>query len=297
MWSSVSLKGHSSPVYAIVADEKYIYSASGDRIVTRWDISSYEHTSFTVQLDSPAYCLHLVHNKLFICCHNGTILCIDIVENKLVWEINLYGQSIFSLLYLTHQESILAGDGAGNVIILNELGEKRLVIPSSYGKIRKMIEINKETFAIGSQDGAVRFFNQKTFNETHVVQIHQGSVYAMLLNSENELLTGGQDGQLASINTSTFEINFKKPAHYQSIYGLIKCGNHIVSASLDKSIKIWNTSNWQVEQKIVFQDGGHNKSVNALFPISKHAFASAGDDKLIKIWKKAEVKFPHFELN
>ncbi|TXC82173.1 hypothetical protein FRX97_02380 [Luteibaculum oceani] len=77
------------------------------------------------------------------------------------------------------------------------------------------------------------------------------------------------------------------PAHNFGIYSLIELqdGNLIVSASRDKTIKIWNSNSLEVVQKIGVKENGHSRSVNHLLKLSEDSFASAGDDGAIKVWR------------
>jgi WD40 repeat protein len=67
---------------------------------------------------------------------------------------------------------------------------------------------------------------------------------------------------------------------------LIRVGNQFITASLDKTIKVWNADFSKVEQRMESKQGGHNRSVNGIVLVDKHTFVTYSDDKKIIIWKK-----------
>jgi WD40 repeat protein len=57
-----------------------------------------------------------------------------------------------------------------------------------------------------------------------------------------------------------------------------------VSASRDKSIKIWDRKTFKVIDKKEFKTGGHRNSVNQVLPTDENTFVSCSDDSRIIIW-------------
>ena len=89
---------------------------------------------------------------------------------------------------------------------------------------------------------------------------------------------------------STSELIAEIPAHNYVIYDIISMndGHNFITASRDKTIKIWNTGNLSFLQRIDLKVGGHRHSVNCLAKIAEDAFSSGSDDKRIIVWDKAE---------
>jgi WD40 repeat protein len=66
---------------------------------------------------------------------------------------------------------------------------------------------------------------------------------------------------------------------------------HYVSASRDKTLKIWSLQNDQICQKLDLQMAAHRHSINALLTLET-GFVSAGDDKRIILWQPTNAKTP-----
>ncbi len=58
----------------------------------------------------------------------------------------------------------------------------------------------------------------------------------------------------------------------------------LLSASADKTIKVWNSTDWSLERTME----GHLDSVNCLAELSYDSFASGSEDGEIKIWSTRE---------
>jgi WD40 repeat protein len=282
--SRLVLQGHQGPIYSVVADQSWIYSAAGDKFIARWNVSSGEQDAFSIKLDKPAYCICLKGDLLVVGCTNGTVTCINLSSKTIVWESNIFGHAIFSLAFDQSNNYLYVGDGEGNFFVLGELGQKIVSFHLACGKIRAISTTNNLVF-VGSQDGKLRVFDCENLNEIAHVNCHNGSVNCFLFNEvNNTLYSGGSDGHITLIDCGNYKVIKSIPAHYQTVYDLINVGNKLVSCSLDKSIKIWNREELTVQQKLTTKEGGHNKSVNKIAQINNQSFVSVGDDKQLIIW-------------
>lgn len=279
-FSSTIIRGHSGPIYALAADEQFVYSTSSDGFVTRWNLKTGEQDAFTIKLDSPAYVIHLNHNILFIGSTNGTIRAVDVESRKLLWENNRFGKSVFALCWSNTLNLLLVGDLEGNLFAIDADGKSAWYFPLDSGKIRLIKEFD-DHFYIGAQDGKLRCFQLPSLNEIWCTSAHEGSVYG-LLKTESGLISSGYDGKVAIINDQG-AIRKSFPVHYQSVYGLVAFDDGFATCSKDKTMKVWD-KNWNCVKKID-GIGMHNKSVNALISL-ENALVSGSDDKTIRIWNK-----------
>lgn len=286
---SVVISGHSAPVYACAVSGEFIYSTAGDRFVTRWNISDGKQDAFTVKLDAPAYTLGIVPSEqlLIIGCTNGTIIAINTVSKQLAWEHNFLGKALFSVVDCPAEKWLVLGDAEGHLLVVDYNGKLLTTFHLDCGKIRSIKHTESDLF-IACQDGSWRQLELPTFNEIHKQQAHEGGVTALSINPvANTLLTGGKDAHLRLWDLVTGTLLQGWPAHYQTIYGIAQCSEVFITVSMDKTIKIWNSHEWKVTQRIEFKQGGHNRSVNGCLAIDKDRFLTFSDDKSIFLfeWK------------
>jgi WD40 repeat protein len=98
---------------------------------------------------------------------------------------------------------------------------------------------------------------------------------------------GGYDGYLYILDAFSKNLISRIPAHKGPIYSIIQLNEHnFVSASRDKSIKIWDSNSLNVLEKKEFKSGGHRNSVNHIVGLSENTFVSCSDDSQIIGWTK-----------
>jgi WD40 repeat protein len=281
------LNGHAGPVYAASWDGHFLYSSSGDQYVTRWDlISSLQDSSFTVKLEYAAYAIEAKQDHCFIGCTDGTLLAVHTQQKNILWEHNFFGNAWFSLFIDTNQNWLIAGDSEGNLLVLDlESGKRILHLPLAAGKIRAIVRKDKQCF-VSTQLIGILVFSCDTWNETASWGPNELGSNTMYIDEiAGRIITAGRDAHIV-ISDLDFRVVKRIPAHYQTIYKLIAVGNQFVTASLDKTIKIWNCDFSQVEQRIELRQGGHNRSVNGVVQIDEYTFVSYGDDKKLIVWQK-----------
>lgn len=279
------LNGHAGPVYAASFDGKFLYSSSGDKYVARWDLNSgTQDSSFTVRLEHAAYALVAGASHCFIGCTDGTLLAVNTESKSLSWEHNFFGNAWFSLAIDVAHGWLIAGDSEGNLLVLElDSGKRILHLPLAAGKIRA-ITLSENSCYVSTQLIGILVFSTETWNELASWEPNELGSNVLLADPQNKrMITGGRDAHLV-ISNQNLEVLQRIPAHYQTVYGLIRIGNRFVTASMDKTIKVWSSDFSRVEQRLEFKDGGHNRSVNGLVRIDDQRFVSYGDDKKIILW-------------
>lgn len=285
--SKVVLNGHSGPVYAASWDGNFLYSSSGDKYVTRWNLTTnLQDSSFTVKLEHAAYTIEAKNSFCFIGCTDGTLLGIDTQTKTVLWEHNFFGNAWFSLLVDLDKNWLIGGDSEGNLLVLDlESGKRVLHLPLAAGKIRTIVRKDNLCF-VSTQLIGILVFSCDTWNEIASWEPNElGSNTVFVDHVSGRIITAGRDAHIA-ISSLDYQLIKRIPAHYQTIYKLIALGDEFVTASLDKTIKVWNPDFSKVEQRIEFKHGGHNRSVNGVVFIDESSFASYGDDKKLIIWQK-----------
>jgi WD40 repeat protein len=163
--------------------------------------------------------------------------------------------------------------------------------------------------ASASTDNTIKIWQQDNNKQWICIQTlegHQDAVNSVAFSPDGNYLASGsggaQDGtikiwQLAENRNWRFKQNLTIPAtslksievaHDSMISAIVFSpdGKYLVSASYDKSIKIWQqnvNSNWRWVQNLI----GHTDSVNSLaFSPDSNYVASVSHDKTIKIWQK-----------
>ena len=287
------LSGHSGAIYALAFDDEFIYSASADKYVTRWDLVLGTQDKFAIKFSNSPYsiCLFDSHSKLAVGLDNGNLHFFELKNRK---ELKFYIQhktGIFSILENSAKKHLYSTDADGNLAIWNtENYDLQLFLPFDCGKIRRMCldETGSKLF-LACQDGYVRILETEYFNQIGEFYAHENGVTSLAFITENnQLITGGKDAILRIWNLETMHQIKAIPAHNFVIYDIqFLNSDEFITVSRDKSIKIWSVNNLGVTQKIEFKNGGHIHSVNKIQQLNATTFATCSDDKRIMIWEKA----------
>jgi WD40 repeat protein len=289
------ISGHSAGIYSLAFDGTFLYSASADKYIARWDIGSGAQDKFAIQFDSPVYSCVLINKgtQLVAALANGHFHIFDLVERKELKFFTQHKVAVFATQENPEKDHLYVGDADGNLSVWDIASLDLLIyLPLGCGKIRRIdVDPTGEFFAVCGQDGFLRVFDTRFFNENCSFKAHEGGVTAALFNpnSPDSIFTGGKDAFLRSWNFRTGELLSSIPAHNFIIYDLLSLndGRTLLSASRDKTIKIFDLETLSFLQRLDLKEGGHRHSVNCLIKLSENSFASGSDDKRMIIWEEA----------
>lgn len=284
-----SISGHNGAIYDVVFDEGFLYTTSADKFVAQWDIHTGKQTNFAVKLDHTAYNVaYSPDSKLLaIGTNNGGIHVVDMQQRKEVRLLTQHKAAVFSLTYCPIKQYFYSGDQDGMFCVWNaKTFDLLITLPYNCGKIREIAISEKgENIAICGQDGYIRILETAFFNLVQEFKAHKDSTNCALFDGDF-IYTGGKDAHINKWNWKEKELILSIPSHNYAVYDIEFIDNKqkIVSASFDKSIKLWNVNDISIIKRIEFKDKGHRHTVNRIAKISEQSFATVGDDRKIKVW-------------
>jgi WD40 repeat protein len=291
---SKEFKGHSGAVYSLAYDGSFLYSGAADGFVARWNLQLGTQDKFSIKLPAPVYSIALIQDNqlLVVGLATGAIHVFDIQKRIEVKFFTQHIKAIFAISENKLTNHFYVGDADGNLSVWDSLTlELVIYLPLDCGKIRR-INVNESgtKFALAGQDGNIRVFETLGFNEINTIFAHENGASALLFLNENELISGGKDALLKRWDLMNNKCLSSIPAHNFVLYDFIYVAGreNVVSASRDKSMKIWNPKDLSFQYKIDTKEGGHRHSVNCLINLESNSFASTGDDKRIIIWTKID---------
>ncbi|MDC3220687.1 hypothetical protein OAT71_02620 [Flavobacteriales bacterium] len=282
--------GHSSPIYCLdISIDGFLYSGAGDRFLAKWNLETGLQEKFSIQFDSAVYCIKQIGTPyMAVGLHNGNIHIINLNEKKEERLLKMSDSSIFSLNYSEKDELLFATSGDSKLGIWHVPSfESYQMIQFSSGKIRASILVDNEII-IACQTGEIRRINFKELKETSRFQSHDDSVNCLKYWPDRKIIiSGGKDAKINFNDLDKKEVAFSLVAHNFSVYDLAIQGDDFLSASMDKSVKVWDMDNLELKQKLASPNvAGHKRSVNTLIKGMHENVFSAGDDGNIIEWKK-----------
>jgi WD40 repeat protein len=286
--------GHGAGIYSLAFDGQFIYSASADHYVARWNLASGEQDRFAIKFDFPVYSIALLNQNNFLAVglSSGDLHLFDLVKRVEVKFFKQHTKALFCIVENSVKQQFYTADADGNLAIWDSSSfDLLLYLPLDAGKIRRIaVNASGEHFAVACQDGTIRIFETSYFNEIHTFQAHEGGTTAIVFNpmNENELFSGGKDAHICQWNWREEKHVKHIAAHNFIVYDLKidPSENLLISGSRDKTVKVWNLSDLTIHQRLDLTQKGHRHSVNALQIINETTFVSASDDKRIICWKR-----------
>lgn len=289
--------GHNGAVYTCAVDDQFIYTGSADQYVARWLQKEGIQDKFSIKMDQSVYAIEFINSnkQLVVGLSNGSVHIFDLELKKEIKHFVQHIKPVFSITGNPFTSQFYVGDADGNFSIWDSTTfELLLYLPLDCGKIRNIcISEDGALVVISCQDGTTRVFETLCFNEIITLDSHKGGATVAHFHSLDStiLLTGGKDALLKVWDWKSGTQLKSIPAHNYVIYDIIflENGNKFVTASRDKSIKIWDSLLYDVLQKLDFKVGGHKHSVNSLAKLTEESFSSVGDDKKIIIWENQSL--------
>lgn len=286
--------GHKSSVYGLSKGENsdVFYSVAGDGYVVRWDFNNPEQGIPLLKLVNNAYTIkYLPEKKILIVPDNQVgVHWVDIETKKIIHTTNLPGVSVFDIKLAGEKVFLSDNKGMIHQISLKDFSlENQHAYSDKSARAMTVLEDSQE-IAIAYSDYSVRIFDLITFKIKKTLKGHDNSVFSVIYLPEKKLLaSAGRDAKLIFWNAAgNFEMIEKIPAHIYPINHLeiISENNLLATASMDKTIKLWDTDTLKLKKVI---DRGrhqsHNSSVNRLLWMEDRGqMLSASDDRNISLW-------------
>jgi len=287
-----TFSGHRGPIYALEKgiESKLFYSAGSDGWVVQWNLAKPDVGNVIAQIEGSVYTMRLEPESsvLWIGQNYEGIHGVDVSNQARVFSISLPKQAIYAIQFWGSQ--VWVGHDGGLITVLDR--ETKQVIrhvKAGQKSVRTMCLLGDGKLAVGFSDGFIRVFDVG-FELVESWQAHQNSVFSMVYREEHQALYSvGRDAQVKCYSLEDhLELN-SIPGHIYAINDLVFSpdGFHFATASMDKTIKIWETATMQLKKVIDFaRYGSHQNSVNRLIWSNyEDLLVSCSDDKNISVWK------------
>lgn len=285
------LTGHIGAIYDVVVSKEGIcFTTSADKHTVKWDLNAGQQDKFTIKLPDSGFRVALNNEDeiLAIGTSKGGIHIVDLNKKKEIRYLTQHQVPIFSLSYNAFTNEFYSGDAAGYFCVWSgKTVDLKLTLPFDCGKLRQ-ISINEtgSHIALCGQDGFIRILETNFFNLVSEFKTHETGVNCAIFKGET-IITGGKNAHIALWNWKTGKQLKQIPAHNYAVYDFVFLNNQqlLVSASFDKSIKIWDAENFSILKRLERKDGGHSHVVNRLAKITENSFLSVGDDRQVICWE------------
>lgn len=287
------LPAHSAAVYCLETEREgnFFFAGGGDKCITKWETASLQTPRLVARVESIVYCLSYFDEKKVLMAgdHSGYLYAFNLTENLMTHKFKLSEAPVFHIKRIPRYGYIAVSSGDGYLYILDDVDFKEISkLKLCESKVRQT-DLNEEQSVLAAccGDGTLKLIDLATLTEKQSLQAHTNSAYAVRF-AENEMFSGGWDGHFNKYTFSfRWEMKSSLAAHNYAIYDIALHPNLpvAVTASRDKSIKLWDSREFKIITKLTNDNGGgHLHSVNALKWLSPSLLISGGDDRKIRLW-------------
>lgn len=285
---------HHGAVYTFCSgpDENHFFSAGSDRNVLLWDLKNSNNPNLVAKSPSIVLSLQYIPNKdlLLIGQAEGGIHVISLKEKKEIHYLKAQSNYLFKMLYIEEKEELISAAGDGTIAVWSLNTFDKLWQKEFSKKKLRALAFNRERdeICLGTGEGKLYFLNAKDYSIKTEMEAFRSSINALCYWDEHRLIIGEKDAYLTEVDVDTFKQIQELPAHNWAIYDMVMLPglNRLITASRDKTIKLWDSTSLQVLQRLEGRAmQAHSHSVNCLlWNEANQCLMSSGDDGKIKQW-------------
>ncbi len=289
-----TLTGHQNPIYILESDEVngILYSAGNDKGVVEWDWNTLKFRRILCAVQSSVYALHVIPNTDFLAVgmRSGEIYIVDTIQQTLRAKLKVDSGAVFSVKSLPGKQELIAVGEEGKAYIWSLANFELLYTFKIADTTVRVIAIDEDAqfLAFGDKNGYVHISNTEDYHPVAVKQIHEKAITSLCF-MQGSLFSGARDAKMYKLSYPGLEVQAGITPHMFTVYGILDLNNSscFSTVSRDKTIKIWNQD--LKLQKNISRDKGidsHFLSINSqAYHHQLGLLATAGDDKMIKIWR------------
>lgn len=286
------LEGHFGAVYALcmLADGS-VLSAGSDGYVPQWFPTESTDALLFARTNGPVFSLFASESHVYIGQQSGLVTIVQTSDKSVVKQLDYGCGEVFS--FAQQNGYLLIGTGSGVLLEVNPADgsiERKLQLTER--SIRRIRAINDQLW-LGCSDHRIYVLNAD-FSLSQILEGHENSVFDMAQLDKNLVWTGGRDARIRAFSFESGEWKATNVinAHWYAINRMLLVNEFVVTASRDKSIRIWKKDGTAMgtiqPEKNEF---AHRHSVNDLLWLSdKNLLLSASDDGRIGIFNVDSTK-------
>ncbi|CAL55199.1 WD40/YVTN repeat-like-containing domain [Ostreococcus tauri] len=300
-------EGHDEIVWGVDTTPTTLFSASADKTIRAWDISSRRCVQVLEEHTRPVLCLAVCvkHDKLFSGSYDCTVR---------VWNLSTYrritylpGHTDAVRALQVYNDTTLYTASYDHTIRAYDIESLELlkVLRGHNGPVRTLVTVNDYVFS-GSYDRTVRVW--PAYSEdigpsagTDLVKTlkgHKDAVRALACfprrqaTSSNRAIgpyvfSGSDDSNVRVWNAGTFECIQELKGHTDNVRVLTVDDRYLYSGSWDKTIRVWDLETFSCKHII----NGHTEAVLALCVMGGH-LVSGSYDTTVRLWGvQSETEF------
>jgi F-box/WD-40 domain protein 7 len=292
------LQGHDEIIWAIQISGNTFYTASADKTVRAWDITSRRCLGVMEHHTRPVLSLAISDNKIFSGSYDFSINVswssppfrkiakltghTDAVRSMVVAETSAATATITQ----EPKSRLFSASYDGTLRVWDTCTLECLAVLKGHtGPVRTLVKCGNKVFS-GSYDKTVRVWDVDTLKCLGVLTGHKGAVRALASTPETHtVFSGSDDSTIRAWDTETLTCKAVLTGHEDNVRVLATGhGGKLFSGSWDKTIRVWDGVGMGMNCIAVLE--GHEEAVLAL-AVGENFIVSGSYDTSLRFWDVA----------
>lgn len=287
------LEGHFGAVYALCQlSDGSILSAGSDGYIPQWFPTDSQDALLFARTNGPVFSLFATDEYVYIGQQNGLVTIVRTSDKSVVKQLNYDCGEVFAFERFNNR--ILIGTGSGVLLEVSaEDGSIHRKLQLCEKSIRRIRRVGNQLF-VACSDHFIYVLNVSDLGLMQKLSGHENSVFDVLEVEKGVVWSGGRDARIRIYEQESEGWNPTKDinAHWYAINRMILVDECIVTASRDKSIRVWRkdgTAQSTIQSET--NEFAHRHSVNDLLWMKeRNLLLSASDDGRIGIFNVDSTK-------
>lgn len=288
------LSGHNGAIYSMVFDKQSqsLYSTGGDGWIVRWNPFSDNPDGILIaNTTSKIFSLHLVTQTGILAAGDmdGHIYWIDTVQSQILKRSAHHKGSVLDIWSEDDMMYTVGSDGYLVKWHAKEMVPEISSRLSAQGLRCICSQADTDLLFIGASDNNIYIVDKQTFSLIYTIKnAHGNSVFSLAILDANTLISGGRDAMCHIWNLRDYTKKSAISAHWFTVNKIVIMPEMaaFVTASRDKTWRLWSRDTYQLMKSIDVQKGGHVNSVNTILWVPEFkSLISAGDDRQIRVFQ------------
>lgn len=280
-------QGHRAAIYQIILVDSKLWSVGGDGFVVSWPIDGdSEDGQVLARVDAKVFAIATITDEMVALGDlYGHLYWVDIKEGTTLRNVKGHQGAIYDIAVLGDKVYTTSADGYLTRWSRTSMLPEESILIAKEG-LRKMLHTDYG-LVIGTSSNEIVIVDLAAWQVSHRWMAHDNSVFSLAV-VDGRLVSGGRDAHLKSWQLGTWQPIDDMEAHWFTINDILVINQHdlLVTASRDKSIRLWDRQTMAPLLTKGLQQGGHVNSVNTL-AYHDGVIYSAGDDRSIIAWSLA----------
>ncbi len=283
-----TLRGHERWVLslAISPDGKTLASGSGDQTLRLWDLLGEDGKSRILKrFESAVTALAFSKDgkKLAVGTWDGELLLLNANTGKVLKDLKEHNETITTIIFDPSGDYFASGSADDTLIVWDaKTGEDLLEMHqgNEYDVSTAAFSRDGERIVTGDGENDLKVWDTSHGEEIETLSGHEGPITCVAFMPDGSIVSGSCDN---TVRVWTGGKATVLRGHADEVTALVldSKGTRIISASEDKTIRIWDARTGKPQAIL----RGHRDSIPCLAISSDDTFIASGGNKTIRVWK------------